>query len=209
MEKDMHTSAGPSREVADRTAGGYPDTVDIAREIAIDLRAELSRIDSRAAAGVALVAAILVGVVSQTPARMPIFAVAIAAAILLTIALLLFLMVLLPTPTLPSQRSLVGVRAGRRADRGRDGPDSSRNRDAGWWRGTRELETLPLEEKARRLATELARLDRPEYYATLAIEINAQVHAKERLLMAAFVNGTAGVAALALGASWALLLGWR
>jgi hypothetical protein len=164
--------------------------VEISRELAIDLRAELSRIDSRAAAGVVLIAAILVGVVSQAPTKMSIFAVAVAAAILLTATMLLFLMVLLSTPTLPSHRALVGVRT-----------------SSG--RSTPELKRVALEERGKQLAIELMRLDRPEYYATVAIEINAQVHARERLLMVAFISGTLGVATLALGASWALLLGWR
>jgi hypothetical protein len=207
MEKDRPAGAGSSRDAADRRVDGSPeDTVEISRELAIDLRAELSRIDSRAAAGVALIAAILVGVVSQAPTKMPIFAVAVAAAILLTAALLLFLMVLLPTPTLPSHRALVGGRTSsvRNASRLSWG-----DRAVGRWRSTPELKRVALEERGKQLAIELMSLDRPEYYATVAIEINAQVHAKERMLMVAFISGTLGVAALALGASWALLLGWR
>ena len=71
---------------------------EIARELAIDLRAELPRIDARAAAGIALSAAVLVATVGQAPTTMPTFAFATIAAGLLTIALLLFFMVLLPVP---------------------------------------------------------------------------------------------------------------
>jgi hypothetical protein len=78
----------------------------------VDLRAELPRIDARAAAGVALTAAVLVSVVTQVRLRMPVLAVAVAAAALLTVALLLFLMVLLPTPTLPSHQSIIHSRPG-------------------------------------------------------------------------------------------------
>lgn len=73
------------------------DADDLARELAADVRAELPRIDARAAAGIALSAAVLIGVVGQ-PQPMPIFVFMVLAAALLTIALLLFFTVLLPVP---------------------------------------------------------------------------------------------------------------
>jgi hypothetical protein len=88
------------------------NAVEIAQDLVVDLRAELPRIDARAAAGVALTAAVLVSVVTQVRLRMPVLAVAVAAAALLTVALLLFLMVLLPTPTLPSHQSIIHSRPG-------------------------------------------------------------------------------------------------
>jgi hypothetical protein len=72
------------------------DAAEIARELAIDVRAELPRIDARAAAGIALSAAVLIGTVGQPPPTMPGYAFAVVAAGLLTLALLLFFTVLLP-----------------------------------------------------------------------------------------------------------------
>jgi hypothetical protein len=69
---------------------------EIAQEVTGDVRAELPRIDARAAAGIALSAAVLIGVAGQAPPA-PILHFAVVAAALLTIALLLFFTVLLPT----------------------------------------------------------------------------------------------------------------
>ena len=66
------------------------------------MRAELPRIDARAAAGIALSAAVLIGVAGQAPPA-PILHFAVVAAALLTIALLLFFTVLLPTSGNASQ----------------------------------------------------------------------------------------------------------
>src|SRR3954449_2255396 len=80
---------------------------DMARELVIDLRAELPRIDARAAAGAALTAAVLVSVVTQAPKPSPVYAFGVSAAVLLTIALLLFLAVLFPTITVARHPSAV------------------------------------------------------------------------------------------------------
>jgi hypothetical protein len=103
IHQQTDAEPGPRASVAGQDAEAKQhDAAEVAKELVADLRAELPRIDARAAAGVALTAAVLVSVVNQAPVAMPIYAVAVAAAVLLTIALLLFLMVLLPTPTLPS-----------------------------------------------------------------------------------------------------------
>jgi hypothetical protein len=81
------------------------DVADIARELTADVRAELPRIDARAAAGVALSAAVLIGAVGQAQ-PMPILAFMVVAAALLTIALLLFFTVLLPVTAKGSQISI-------------------------------------------------------------------------------------------------------
>jgi len=73
------------------------DAAYLAREISAEVRAELPSIDARAAAGIALSAAVLIGVVGQ-PQPMPILVFMVVAAALLTIALLLFFTVLLPVP---------------------------------------------------------------------------------------------------------------
>jgi hypothetical protein len=108
IHQQTDAEPGPRASVAGQDAEAKQhDAAEVAKELVADLRAELPRIDARAAAGVALTAAVLVSVVNQAPVAMPIYAVAVAAAVLLTIALLLFLMVLLPTPTLPPT-SLLG-----------------------------------------------------------------------------------------------------
>ena len=193
-EPHERTAPEPGTAAAGLNTLRYPkDTAEIAKELVVDLRAELPRIDARAAAGTALAAAVLVSVVSQAPREMPIYAFGVVAAVLLTIALFLFLMVLLPTPTLPSHRSLVMAQ--------KDGAVRRRRR--------RDAEVKKLEDMGRQLAAELTGLNRTEYYATVAIQIGAQVRAKQRLLLCAFVSGALSVAALALGATWALHLGWR
>jgi hypothetical protein len=65
-----------------------------------------------------------------------------------------------------------------------------------------------LKAQGRRLARELASEDRAQYHATVAVQIADQVRAKQRLLTLAFTSGWLGFAALALGATWALFLGW-
>jgi hypothetical protein len=69
---------GPSRS---GDVGGVPtgsvanrqDSAELAKELVIDLRSELTRIDARAAAGVALSAAVLLGLVGQTSIAAPIY----------------------------------------------------------------------------------------------------------------------------------------
>ena len=83
----------------------YREVADIARELSADVRAELPRIDARAAAGIALSAAVLIGAVGQAQ-PMPILAFMVVAAALLTLALLLFFTVLLPVPAKASKASI-------------------------------------------------------------------------------------------------------
>ena len=73
----------------------------------------------------------------------------------------------------------------------------------------RDAQRRKLEEMGRQLAVELAGMDRAEYHATVAIQIGEQLRSKQQLLQLAFGTGLLGVATLALGACWALLLGWR
>jgi hypothetical protein len=190
------------------------NALEIAKDLVADLRAELPRIDARAAAGVALTAAVLVGVVTQVRLRMPVFAVAVAAAAFLTVSLLLFLMVLLPTPTLPLHQSLVRSRPSE-ADEEADDMATDRASRNGWMRlasrkGRRnpQVRIEKFKAKGGRLASELASESRAHYHATVAVQIADQVRTKQRLLTLAFINASIGLAALALGATWALLLGW-
>jgi hypothetical protein len=81
------------------------DVEDIARELYADVRAELPRIDARAAAGIALSGVVLIGAVGQAQ-PMPILAFMVVAAGLLTVALLLFFTVLLPVPAKASPASV-------------------------------------------------------------------------------------------------------
>jgi hypothetical protein len=60
------------------------NAAEIAKELVVDLRSELPRIDARAAAGVVLAAAVPVSVVSQAPQAMPIYAIAVVDAAFLT-----------------------------------------------------------------------------------------------------------------------------
>ena len=215
-ERQLPAGPGPSAAAPGGSlVAKRQDAAEIAKELVVDLRSELPRIDARAAAGVALTAAVLVSVVSQAPAAMPIYAIAVVAAALLTIALLLFLMVLLPTPTLLSHQSLLRAQPGR-AGEPPEAPASGSDDTVGWISRAvgrhprkREAEIGQLEEMGRQLAAQLAGMDRIEYHATVAMQIGAQLRIKQRLLLLAFVSGSLGVAALALGASWALLLGWR
>jgi hypothetical protein len=187
----------------------WQNAAEIAKEIVVDLRSELPRVDARAAAGVALTAAILVGVVSQAPASMPIYAVAVAAAAMLTIALLLFLLVLLPSPTLLSHQWLLQATVRSRIKSDLVNDSGATVGGAARHRRKREAELERLDSIGRRVADELLYKDRTEYLATVAVQIAAQLRAKQRILLLAFVIGSLGVATLAFGASWALLLGWR
>src|SRR4029453_14922975 len=84
----------------------FRDVADIAAELTADVRAELPRIDARAAAGIALSAVVLIGPVGQAQ-PMPILAFMVVAAALLTIiALLLFFIVLLPVTAKATQVSI-------------------------------------------------------------------------------------------------------
>ncbi len=210
---EQEAGAGPGSGAAAPDAGEEVRTqnaVEIAKDLVVDLRAELPRIDARAAAGVALTAAVLVSVVTQVRLRMPVFAVAVAAAALLTVALLLFLMVLLPTPTLPSNQSL--VRSQDDADdmaTGRASRTGRMKRDSRRFPGDPQVRIEKFRARGRRLADQLAGESRAHYHATVAVQIADQVRTKQRLLTLAFTSGSLGFAALALGATWALLLGWR
>jgi hypothetical protein len=141
----------------------WQNAAEIAKEIVVDLRSGLPRVDARAAAGVALTAALLVGVVSQAPASMPIYAVAVAAAAMLTIALLLFLLVLLPSPTLFSRQWLVQatVRSRMKSDLVND--SGATVGGAARHRRKREAELERLDSIGRRVADELLYKDRTEY----------------------------------------------
>jgi len=81
------------------------NVTQIAQDVTADVRAELPRIDARAAAGIALSAAVLIGVTGQPP-PMPILPFAIVAAGLLTVSVLLFFTVLLPAPSGASRVSI-------------------------------------------------------------------------------------------------------
>jgi len=195
--------------VADRQA-----SAELAKELVIDLRSELTRIDARAAAGVALSAAVLLGLVGQTSIAAPIYWVALFAAVLLTLAVLLFLVVLLPSPNLLIHQvflkerptaPLNPLRAGGAVSP--NGPLSRVPRAAST--DKRDAELTQLQEMGKQLASQLDGQNRTQYHATVAIEISAQLRYKRRLLLLAFVGGSLGVASLALGATWALLLGWR
>ena len=209
------TGAGPGTSAAaldSNAVANTQDTVEIAKDLVVDLRAELPRIDARAAAGVALVAAILVSVVTQIRLPMPIYPLAVAA--FLTVALLLFLMVLLPTPTLPAHQSLVDVQSGGRSG-ARGDITTGAAIEAGWTRrvlgSARGTSNVDLGSGCARPTARYrpCRMNRAHYHATVAIQIAAQVRTKQRLLMLAFTSGSLGVAALALGATWALFLGYR
>ena len=184
-------SSGPG-DGATTTPGGDQGprnaaVAEMARETVIDLRAELPRIDARAAAGAALTAAVLVSVVSQGPVSSPVYALRVSAAVLLTIALLLFLATLFPSTTIAGHPS--AARAERRAKAQRQRPS--------------------LEAQARNLVARLAETDPVQFYAEKAVALHAQIRTRQMLLALAFVAGLLAVAALASGASLALVLGWR
>jgi hypothetical protein len=206
-------SAGVSGDPTGSVAN-WQDSAELAKELVMDLRSELTRIDARAAAGVALSAAVLLGLVGQTSMAAPIYWVAIVAAVLLTLAVLLFLVVLLPSPNLlihqvvltePPDAPLNPLRA--RGAVTPTGPLSRDRRAAA--SDARDAELTQLQEKGRQLASQLEGQDRTEYHAMVAIQVSSQLRHKRRLLLLAFASGSLGVAFLALGATWALLLGWR
>lgn len=170
----------------DRTSQ-HAAVVEMAREIVNDLRAELPRIDARAAAGTALTAAVLVSVVSRGSIPSPVYAFGVSAAVFLTIALLLFLATLFPTITVA--RGLPAVHARERA-------------------GALKRRASP-QIQASDLAAELANTDPVDFYAGMAVRVQARIRMKQVLLALAFLAGLLAVAALASGASLALLLGWR
>jgi hypothetical protein len=205
---------GVSAVVVEGPVTERQDAAEIAKELVIDLRSELPRLDARAAAGVALAAAILLGVVGQAPVGMPIYAVAVIAAALLTVALLLFLTVLLPSPHLLSHQNLLRDQPGAAvgppdasAGAALEGSFGSTYRAARHRK--REAKLRQLEARGRQLAHQLAKMDRTEYHAQVALQIAGQLRAKQRLLQLAVLSGSLGVASLAVGATWALLLGWR
>lgn len=151
----------------------------------IDLRAELPRIDARAAAGVALTAAVLVSVVTQGPVSSPVYALRVSAAVLLTVALLLFLAALFPSTTIAGHPSAAPAEQRARAPKQRP----SR------------------QDQASNLVARLANTDPVHFYAERAVRLQNHIRTKQRLLALAFVAGLLAVAALASGASLALLLG--
>lgn len=111
---DSGTSTDRARQEASRHAEHCRaldphgvEAAEVMREIAADVRTELSRIDTRAGAGIALSGAILIGTVQQTPTTGRLFAFGVAGAVALTISLLLFFSVLLPPPTRPTRTSLL------------------------------------------------------------------------------------------------------
>jgi hypothetical protein len=59
------------------------------------------------------------------------------------------------------------------------------------------------------LANELGTWDRAVYHASAAIELSSVVRAKQSRLMLALVAGALAVLTLAVGASYALYLGFR
>jgi hypothetical protein len=93
IQADANDHAGSCRAARDPR---MEHASDIARAIISDVSAELPRIDAQAAAGIALSAALIVGLVStQTPNTSPVFAAAVVGGVFLTLALLLFLAALL------------------------------------------------------------------------------------------------------------------
>lgn len=169
---------------------GDQDAVEVARELVLDLRAELPRLDARAAAGVALTGALLVSIVTQQPLAMPIYVFQVIAAVLLTIALLMFLAVLFPHQNVGRQfvsNWIDGGHQGRTA--------SGRGVDP--------------KVDAQRLAAGIAATGRIDYYTSVVVHVSNQVRKKHRLLSIAFLSGLMAVGTLAAGASTALLLGWR
>jgi len=129
---------------------------DIARAIISDVSAELPRIDAQAAAGIALSAALIVGLVStQTPNTSPVFAAAVVGGVFLTLALLLFLAALLSERASVARGSVL-----RRA-----GHESRVGHESG-----------------HALLTELAQWDTAVYYASVAVELSGAARAKARRL---------------------------
>jgi hypothetical protein len=180
---------GLSGDTQPTDARGRDLAVEIARDLLLDLRAELPRLDARAAAGAALAGAILIGVVSVGTLPMPIYTFGVIAAALLTIALLAFLAVLLPDRNIgrlhvnyemppsdvdPASRSALDPRA-----------------------------------NAHRLAAALTSMDRVEYFTSVLIQMSTQVRRKNSVLTFAFASGLLAIATLAVGAATALAIGFR
>jgi hypothetical protein len=163
---------------------------EMARETVIDLRAELPRIDARAAAGAALTAAVLVSVVNQGPISSPVYALRVGAAVLLTIALLLFLAALFPSMT------VAGHLAAAHAERTEQRARATKQRPSP-------------QAQASNLVARLANTDPVQFYAEKAVRLHDHIRTKQVFLALAFVAGLLAIAALASGASLALLLGWR
>jgi hypothetical protein len=101
-QHEANNHAEPCRAVDPH--GG--DIAEMVREVAADIRTELSHIVTRAGAGIALSGALLIGTVQQTPTTMPLFAIGAAGAVALTISLLLFFSVLLPPPARATRTAL-------------------------------------------------------------------------------------------------------
>ncbi len=177
------TTTTPGDDQGPRNAA----VAEMARETFIDLRAELPRIDARAAAGAALTAAVLVSVVTQGPVSSPVYVLRVSAAVLLTIALLLFLAVLFPSAEVAVYPSKVSAGQRSRAAKQRPSP----------------------QDQVSNLVATLANTDPVHFYAEKAIRLQDHIRTKQLLLALALVAGLLAVAALASGASLALLLGWR
>lgn len=183
---DEHPTPGRESS-ADQT--DTREAVEIAKEIVLDLRAEFPRLDARAAAGVALSGALLVSIVTQQILPSAIYYFGIFAAVFLTLALLSFLVVLYP------------------------------GRSAGWRYVDKEINRWNIRQpKGTRgepaavmtvLTNGLIAADRLAYYSSMIYTMSAQVLAKQRLLRLAFVFGLLAVAVLAVGATSALLMGYR
>jgi hypothetical protein len=164
------------------------ERAEVARELLLDLRAELPRLDARAAAGTTLAGAVLVAVVTQ---ELPhaVYYFGVIAAILLTLALLFFLGVFLPSSSLGHLPP--------------NGPSSGRmGRLVRLTAADEAADTYDLHKY-------LASVSRDEYYMNAVIRLRKQVDHKSYLLRAAVLIGSAGVLTLALGASFALLIGLR
>lgn len=187
---DEGAGDAPTAEVQPTDVSGDEQAIEVARELILDLRAELPRLDARAAAGAALTGALLVGVVTQQSLPTPIYTFGVLAAALLTIALLAFLSVLIPNRNV-GRRYVDNQVAGGREGRATRRRASDHRSDA------------------QRLATGLAALCRVEYYTSVVVHMSAQVRKKHCLLSFAFVSGLLAIATLAAGASTALALGYR
>lgn len=106
IHAEVNDHAATCRAIPDPHAAAIGD---LAREIASDLRAELPRLETKAAAGIALSAAILVGLVGiQTPLSESVAAFGVLGAVFLSSALLLCLAVLLPGPNQRSRSAVLG-----------------------------------------------------------------------------------------------------
>lgn len=139
-------SHAPANRHASRCRGA-PDpaareAAERVQEVIAELRSELPQVDARAAAGIALTSAVLIGTVTAAPLTMPAFAFAAAGAALLTVALLGFVAVLLPsqagtTPTdMTGQKDLIAARLATRTQ------SKQRRLAVALWTGTLAVVTL-------------------------------------------------------------------